>query len=72
VKHAQQRGVWVVTQHLFWDQDKPWNTVIELAGRRFSVVFLGLRANAEFLHKFHVSLHAPHAALLMVTSKYSP
>jgi hypothetical protein len=34
---------------------------------RFSVVFLGPRANAEFTPKFHVALHASHAALPMVT-----
>jgi hypothetical protein len=36
---------------------------------RFSVVFLGPRANAELVPKFHVALHASHAALLMVTLK---
>jgi hypothetical protein len=34
---------------------------------RFSVVFLGRRANAELVPKFHVALHASHAALPMVT-----
>jgi hypothetical protein len=29
-----QRGIWVPTQHLLWDQGKPWKTLIELAGRR--------------------------------------
>jgi hypothetical protein len=33
---------------------------------RFSVVFLGPRANAELVPKFHVALHASHAALPMV------
>jgi hypothetical protein len=33
-KHAVQRGIWVQTQHSFWDQEKPWKTLIELAGRR--------------------------------------
>jgi hypothetical protein len=37
---------------------------------RFSVVFLGPRANAELVHKFHVALHASHAAFPMVTSKF--
>jgi hypothetical protein len=47
---------------------------------RFSVVFLGPRANAELVPKFHVALHVSHAALPMlaleisnctnVTSKY--
>jgi hypothetical protein len=36
---------------------------------RFSVVFLGPRANADLVLKFHVALHASHAALLMVTLK---
>jgi hypothetical protein len=36
---------------------------------RFSVVFLGPRANAELVPKFHVALHASHAALPMVTPK---
>jgi hypothetical protein len=39
---------------------------------RFSVVFLGLRANAELVHKFHVALHASHAAHPMVTLQISP
>jgi hypothetical protein len=34
---------------------------------RFSVVFLGPRANAELLPKFHVALHASNAAFPMVT-----
>jgi hypothetical protein len=37
---------------------------------RFSVVFLGPRANAE-LAKFHVALYALYAALPMVISKFS-
>jgi hypothetical protein len=32
-------------------------------------VFLGPRANAELVPKFHVALHASHAALPMVISK---
>jgi hypothetical protein len=39
---------------------------------RFSVVFLGPRANAELVPKFHVALHASHAALPMVTLNISP
>jgi hypothetical protein len=39
---------------------------------RFSVVFLGPRANAELLPTLHVALHVPHAALPMVTSKFRP
>jgi hypothetical protein len=37
----------------------------------FSVVFLGPRTNAELVPKFHVALHASHAALPMVTLKIS-
>jgi hypothetical protein len=33
-KHAVQRGIWVPTQHLLWDQGKARKTLIELAGRR--------------------------------------
>jgi hypothetical protein len=33
-KHAVQRGIWVPTQHLLWDQGKPRKTLMELAGRR--------------------------------------
>jgi hypothetical protein len=33
VKYAVQRGIWVPTQHLVWDQGKPRKTFIELAGR---------------------------------------
>jgi hypothetical protein len=32
-KHAVQRGIWVPTQHLLWDQGKPRKTLIELAGQ---------------------------------------
>jgi hypothetical protein len=39
---------------------------------RFSVVFHGPRANAETVPKFHVALHASHAALPMITPKISP
>jgi hypothetical protein len=39
---------------------------------RFSVVFLGPRADAELVPKFHVALHASHAALPMLTSKFRP
>jgi hypothetical protein len=38
---------------------------------RFSVVFLGPRANAKLIPKFHVALHASHAALLMVALEIS-
>jgi hypothetical protein len=34
VKHAVQRGIWVQTQYLLWDQGKPRKILIELAGRR--------------------------------------
>jgi hypothetical protein len=37
---------------------------------RFSVVFLGPRANAELVPKFHVALYASNAALPMVISKF--
>jgi hypothetical protein len=35
------------------------------------VVFLGPRANAELVPKFHVALHASYAALPIVTLKIS-
>jgi hypothetical protein len=38
---------------------------------RFSVLFLGPRANTELVPKFHVALHASHAALPIVTLKIS-
>jgi hypothetical protein len=38
----------------------------------FSVVFLGPRANVELVPKFHVALHAFHAALPMVVLQISP
>jgi hypothetical protein len=37
---------------------------------RFSMVFISPRANAELVPKFHVALHASHAALPMVTLKF--
>jgi hypothetical protein len=39
---------------------------------RFSVVCLVPRAKAELVSKFHVALHASHAALPMVILKISP
>jgi hypothetical protein len=39
---------------------------------RFPVVFLGPRANTELVPKFHVALHASHAALPMVTITILP
>jgi hypothetical protein len=36
---------------------------------KFTVVFLGLRENAELVPKFHVALHTSHAALPMVTRR---
>jgi hypothetical protein len=33
-KQAVQRGIWVPTQHLLWDQGNPRKILIELAGRR--------------------------------------
>jgi hypothetical protein len=38
----------------------------------FSVVFLGPRADAELVSKFHAALHASHAARPMVNIKLSP
>jgi hypothetical protein len=35
------------------------------------VVFLGPRANAELVPKFHIALHASHAALPMVILEIS-
>jgi hypothetical protein len=46
--------------------------IVGVVASRFSVVFLGTRANAELVPKFHVALHASHAALPMVTLKISP
>jgi hypothetical protein len=39
-KHAVQRGIWVPTQHLLWDQGKPRETLIELA----AVLYLELNS----------------------------
>jgi hypothetical protein len=39
---------------------------------RFSVVFLGPKANAELVPKFHLALYASHAALPMVTLQILP
>jgi hypothetical protein len=39
---------------------------------RFSVVFLDPRANAHLVHKLQAALHASHAALPLVTSKFRP
>jgi hypothetical protein len=42
------------------------------ARSRFPVVFHGSRSNVEFVPKFHVALHASHAALKTVILKISP
>jgi hypothetical protein len=39
---------------------------------RFSVIFLGPRANAELVAKFHIGLHASYAALPKVTLTILP
>jgi hypothetical protein len=39
---------------------------------RFSVDLLGPTANAQLVPKFHIALHASHAALSMVTLNISP
>jgi hypothetical protein len=39
---------------------------------KFSVVYLGSRANTELVLEFNVALYASHAALPMVTFKISP
>jgi hypothetical protein len=49
-----------------------WRSCDRPTRSRFSVVFLGPRANAELVPKFHVALHAFHAALPIVTLKISP
>jgi hypothetical protein len=38
----------------------------------FSVLFLDSRANAKLVPKFHIALHASHAALPMVILKVLP
>jgi hypothetical protein len=49
----------------------PEDGILHSPRSRFSVVFLGPRANAEVVPKFHVALYASHAALPMVISKFS-
>jgi hypothetical protein len=39
---------------------------------RLSVAFLGPRANAELVLKFHIVLHASHGALPTITLRASP
>jgi hypothetical protein len=34
VKHVVQRGIWVPTQHLLWDQGDSQKTLLELADHR--------------------------------------
>jgi hypothetical protein len=52
-----------------WDPEGPDTGQLEL---RFSMVFFGPKANAELVSKFHVALHASHAAQPMVILKISP
>jgi hypothetical protein len=35
-KHAVQRGIWVQTQHLLWDQGKSRKTLIELTSHKIT------------------------------------
>jgi hypothetical protein len=39
VKHTEQRGIWVPTQHLLWDQGKPRKTFIELVVTMNNAIF---------------------------------
>jgi hypothetical protein len=43
VKHTEQRGIWVPTQHLLWDQGKPQKTLIELASEYEECRLLGYK-----------------------------
>jgi hypothetical protein len=36
------------------------------------IIFLCIIANAELVLKFHIALHASHAALPILTSKFHP
>jgi hypothetical protein len=42
LKHAEQRGIWVPTEHLLWDEGKPRTPFIELAcyGDSFTVLYV--------------------------------
>jgi hypothetical protein len=55
-KDAVQRGIWVPTQHLLWDQGKPRKTLIELAMRYFSPRRFAIRT----LNGPHRELHYTH------------
>jgi hypothetical protein len=46
--------------------------ILHITSPKSSVVFLNPRPNAELVPRFHVALHASHAALPMVTSKFRP
>jgi hypothetical protein len=65
VLHAVRAGKKANSGYKYEHCDRPSRS-------RFSVVFLGPRANAESVPKFHVALHASHAALPTVTLKFRP
>jgi hypothetical protein len=50
----------------------PEDGILHKVLRPANSVFLGPRANAVLVPKFHVALYASHAGLPMVTTKFSP
>jgi hypothetical protein len=76
-KAAEQTGT-TVRARVFKFRTAGWKSVCirKVCGRpnrsTFSVVFLGPRANSEFVPKFHVALHASHADLPIPMSKFRP
>jgi hypothetical protein len=48
VKHTEQRGIWIPTQHLLWDQGKPRKTLIELVVTMKTAVFCYIKTSSYF------------------------
>jgi hypothetical protein len=68
VKHAEQSGIWIPTQHLLCDQERPRKTLIELAGRRtflmqtedpISASLSALKTIFSMSFKVHVRVKVP-------------
>jgi hypothetical protein len=57
VKHAVQRGIWVLTQHLLWDQENPRKTLYALLFLLYSsqIVHHAIIANTIFDCKYNIT-----------------
>jgi hypothetical protein len=53
-------------------KDVPGSSCDRPTRSKFSMVFLGPRANLEFVHKYQVARNARHEAISILISKFHP